>query len=153
MFIKTKQETPEERKARKAKIAARKRERRKAGDIPASDLINKADALARAYCKRDGECQAQGYRGIKCSARLEWAHCVGRDDKYLKHNPLNCFCLCWAHHAFFTSHPYLFTVWVEEKDPGRWERLYSLRTEATEKMLKPDYEYWIDYYKRQGVKL
>ncbi len=144
--------SPEEQKAYRDKINARNRERRKNGDIPRKDLLKKADKLARTYCKRDEQCQAQGYRGIKCSPRLEWAHCKGRDEMQIRHHPDNCFCLCWAHHAFFTSHPNLWTQWVEEQRPGLWQRMDDLLIEATAKRLKPDYEYWIDFYQRQGVK-
>lgn len=141
---------PEE-KAKRDKRNAKKREMRKQGKIPTSDLRKEADKLARTYCKRDGVCQAQGYRGRKCSGRLEWAHCKGRDEMQIRHHPDNCFCLCWAHHMYFTSHPDHWKDWVEEQRPGLWQRMDDLLIEASEKRLKPDYEYWIDYYKQRVV--
>jgi hypothetical protein len=116
--------------------------------VKRSTLENKADVLARAYCKSIGYCEAHGAHGIRCSERLEWAHCKSRAKDYIKHDPLNCFCLCWSHHKFFTEHPDHWYKWVETARPGTWDRLNALLIEQRNGLLKADYEYWIDFYTR-----
>ena len=116
--------------------------------VSAKTLCNKADELAAKACKACNECQAKGWSGggkvIQCSGRLEWAHLKSRSHKTIRHDPLNSMCLCWSHHNFFTCHPDLWTKFCEEVRPGVWDRLNALLQEG----LKPDYSYWIDYYKR-----
>jgi hypothetical protein len=132
--------TPAERRAAKA-----------AEPPTAKQLEKKADDLTRAYCKREGVCAAEGYTfgtSIKgCGGWFEWAHLKSRKHRTIKHDPLNYVCLCKHHHSFFTCHPDLWTDFIEAKYPGRWDRLNALLIEGG----KPDYQYWIDFYIRQGA--
>lgn len=116
----------------------------------AKSLMTEADNLARAFCKREGCCAARGYQ-FTCSGRLEWAHLKSRKLKYIRHDPLNCLPLCWAHHDYFTAHPDLWTGFVAVTFPDRWQRLNDLLIEQRQKRLKPDYLYWIDFYKKRAA--
>lgn len=122
----------------------------KAGKPRQKSLCAKADKLCREYFQKTAkECEAKG--AIVCgfpiphSERLEWAHLKSRRHKTIRHHPLNYMALSWAAHAFFTCHPDLFTVFVEQKYPGRWERLNDLLKEGS----KPDYEYWVSFYSQK----
>lgn len=126
-------------------------EKPKAKNASARTLMLRADKLAGAACRALGRCEACDLFGLCCSNRLEWAHLKSRGIKYLRHDPLNCVCLCNIHHRFFTGHPDLFRDFIEDLKPGTWQRLNNLLIEQKEKSLKPDYEYWIDYYTRKAA--
>lgn len=141
-----------ERAIPREEVKAGKIEKEKPKGPPSqTTLRNKADRLAGAFCRSLGRCEAEGEFGMCCSNRLEWAHCKSRGIKYLRHDPLNCFCLCNVHHREFTKHPDLWKDFVEKVRPGTWQRLNDLLIEQKQKRLKPDYEYWIDYYERRKV--
>ncbi len=147
--LKPKRRTPEEVKQAKKDKAAKKREDRKNGKVFTKDLENKADQLAGKWCRSHGRCEAEGEHGLRCSDRLEWCHLKSRGYGYIKHDPLNFMCMCNTHHRFFGCQPDLFTDFVDRVRPGTWDRLNALLIEQKQKRLKPDYAYWIDYYKRQ----
>lgn len=84
---------------------------------------NKCDELAGLLCRSKGRCEAEGYGGIRCSDRLEWAHCKSRRFIAIRHDKLNSLCLCNAHHRHFTEHPDHWTSFVEQTFPGRWDYL------------------------------
>ena len=110
-----------------------------------------AESYARAYCKRDEKCLAEG-EFVECGpgrfSYFEWCHLVGRRAKRIMFHPDNSVCMCGKHHAFFTQHPASFQVFIEKLYPGRWEFLAELERNAG----KNDPDYWIEYYKNLGVK-
>lgn len=150
--IKAKRRTPEEVQEARRKKAADKRARKKAGMPSANDLIEQADELAGVYCRSVGRCEAEGHSGMKCGGQLQWAHIKSRAHKYIRHDPLNFMCLCVRCHQTFTMNPDLWVRAVEAIRPGTWGRLNALLIEQKERRLKPDYEYWIDFYTRNPVR-
>ena len=115
--------------------------------VKRTTVCNKLDALAREFCKRVQKCEAHHFDG-ECAGNLEWCHLKTRSHKGIRHNPLNFICMCSRHHRLFTSHPDWFYNFIEENYPGRWQRLNDLLIEAKEKNLKPDYDYWLEFYRR-----
>lgn len=119
----------------------------------ATTLKNKADKLAAAWCKRVGECRAQGYAGIKCSQRLEWAHVKSRGHLVIRHDPRNSVCLCNLHHRHFTVNPDEWVKWADSNDPGVWDYLNSIlilrKEERPPKKMIDVYEEWIRWYKEK----
>lgn len=125
----------------------------------ASSLRAKADRLAREACVSRGVCEAAAWPGIqnKCSGRLEWAHIKSRGPAYysIRHDPLNCVCLCSLHHRWFHSEPDKFYRFIEWIDAGRWDYLNSKlneRSSCGHRMPLADvYRSWIDHYTKEGM--
>jgi len=131
---------PIKRKVGKAKAHKKK--------TSAASLLARADKLAGAYIRARGVCEAADYPGCQCGGLLAWAHLKSRMHKTIRHDPLNAVCLCYRCHRFFTREPDLWTKFIEERYPGRWQRLNDILQEKG----RPDYEYWIGYYKRQATR-
>ena len=127
------------RKADKAKAHKKK--------VKASTLCAKADALAGAFCRAQGVCTAADYPGCTCGGHIEWCHLKSRSHKTIRHDPLNWTPLCFRCHRHFTCHPDLWTKFIEEKFPGRWQRLNDILQEGG----KPDYSYWLNYYRERAA--
>jgi hypothetical protein len=127
----------------------------KAGKPRQKSLQAKADKLCREYFKRTCMvCEAADspiVDGLKVptGGHLEWAHLKSRRHGVIRHDPLNWMALSWATHAFMTCQPDIFTKFVEQRYPGRWQRLNDLLAEGT----KPDYEFWISFYERKLAEL
>lgn len=111
-------------------------------------LRSQADKLAREFCKRDA-CCVSCRSGVKWqgSNRLEWAHIISRGEWRLRHTPFNCVPLCNVCHRNYTHNPKLWVDFVERVFPGRWEKLEELLQMDKAQNPKPDYEYWVDFYK------
>ena len=123
-------------------------------------LESYAERHARAWCKRNGFCEAHGLHGIDCGPRkptfplLEWCHIIGRRTKRLKFVPENSVCLCGQHHVYFTNNPIAFFLFVEEKHPGRVDALYELEQEYPKWGTAENCsEFWIQKFKEAGVKI
>ena len=111
-------------------------------------LSNRADKLAMQACHARGHCEAVGWiqnKGFNhsCGGRLEWAHIKSRARKNIRWEPWNCIALCHCCHRFFTQHPDLWTAFINDYDPNRWEYLNRRLRDGD----KPDAEYWIQFYK------
>lgn len=133
--------------------------------VSKSTLSKKADNLAGEACRARGYCEArdwarnddkrtqfeawqeEGYSGVlkrnRCSDRLEWAHIKSRSRKNIRWEPWNCVCLCNQCHRFFTQHPDLWTKFIDDYDPFRWDYLNKRLMDGD----KPNPEYWIQFYK------
>lgn len=132
----------------------KRKKRSKEGEPPKNwELCLKADELARAYFHSHGECLAAGYeyngKMYQCSRRFEWCHIKSSRHRTIRHSPLNAVCMCNTHHRLFTEHPDLWTAFIEEKFPGRWDHLNAVLLEGG----KPDYQYYIDFYQKELKKI
>lgn len=110
-------------------------------------LVAKLDALAGAACRERGYCEAHSWKQstgftFKCSSRMEWAHIKSRGYRVIRHDPLNCVCLCNICHRFFTQNPNRFTEFINWLDPERWSYLEK------KLLTKTDYDYWLVFYAR-----
>jgi hypothetical protein len=79
-------------------------------------LKGKADALFSQIIRSHGECEAEGYAGRNCSNQLQTAHIVTRGRSATRTDLRNAFCLCFAHHRFFTDYPREFSRFIT----GSW---------------------------------
>lgn len=73
------------------------------------------DKVAGQKVRDRRRCEARNYtdpRGhkVKCTEVLQWAHIVSRRYKSTRWDDDNAFCLCSAHHMFFT---YRHVEWDE----------------------------------------
>jgi hypothetical protein len=99
-----------------------------------------ADRLARlVVLNRDNwtcqRCQTQGEVGNP----IQWCHVLTRASLSLRWEPENSMALCHSDHYFFTVQPHRWDAFLNEKWPGRRERLHLMRQEALERGDKPDY--------------
>jgi len=67
-------------------------------------------------------CRACGRVG-----RTECAHLIGRRCTTLRWDAYNAEALCHTCHRLFTEEPKLFSDWVEDNWPGRWDILNKKR--------------------------
>lgn len=114
-------------------------------------LRTRCEVLCREYNKLvTPGCVAAGYtfRGkeIPCQGDHEWCHLKGRSNVSLILHPLNFTRLCKHHHYWFTNHPNSWTEFIEDKFPGRWQRLDDYVIEGHR---GADAEEWLEFYKRK----
>ncbi len=92
-------------------------------------LVKKLDKLVGTWCRGKGKCEASGYRRsnkqglIKCSQQMQWCHIKSRRYYSVRWSPNNCFCLCAAHHRWFTDNPDDFMSFTWDRYPERMEKL------------------------------
>ena len=72
---------------------------------------NKADRLFSIQIRSYGECEAQGHL-IDCSTKLECCHWISRRYSWTRTYEPNAYCLCSAHHRWFTANPTEFGRWA-----------------------------------------
>ena len=82
---------------------------------------NKADRLFSIQIRSYGECEAAGHL-FDCSPKLECAHWVSRRYSWTRTYEPNAFCLCSAHHRWFTANPTEFGRWAIDQ---RGEEVYQ----------------------------
>lgn len=93
--------------------------------------MSKLDNAARELCYRRGKCELEGYWGLECSKKMDWAHLKSRRYPSLRWNEKNAMLLCASHHFASHNHPDLFTQAVEELYPGRWDYLNNVLKTVT----------------------
>lgn len=79
----------------------------------------KSDKLFSEIIRSQGECEAREWDGIACSRQLQTAHIVTRKRSATRCDLRNAFCLCFAHHRYFTDYPRQFSrfitaTWAQE---------------------------------------
>ena len=79
----------------------------------------KADKLFSEIIRSQGECEAEGFDNRQCSQQLQTAHLVTRKRSATRTDTRNAFCLCFAHHRWFTDNPRQFSrfitiTWAQE---------------------------------------
>lgn len=126
--------------------AVKKAKKKKVGQ---RTLKARADVLAAAWCKKDGICLAC-HCGVEggSDGRLEWAHLKSRGEACIRHEPSNAVPLCHAHHFRFTKHPDEWYEFIERVFPGRWAHLRDMVRNHKETNTKTDYQFWIDWYRK-----
>ena len=103
-----------------------------------SKLMLRADQHFSKFIRlRDGECQACGSTEF-----LQCAHIHSRSYKSIRVDPDNAVALCRSCHVKFTHRPLEWSIWVEEKFPGRWD---ELKTKAL-KFEKVDWKFQSLYW-------
>lgn len=112
----------------RSKGIKKKSDKRSALDL--RKLEDRLDVLARKACHERGVCELAG-DGIPCGTkpgrrRLEWAHVLGRDDKSLRHLPLDCLCACPVHHDHYDANPASLWYLIARRWPDRMDRLHEL---------------------------
>lgn len=85
----------------------------------------------------------------KCSTHFDCAHLKSRRHKLIRFSPSNTVCLCNIHHRLFTENPDLWTSFIEEKLPGRWDHLNELLLGGG----KVDYEAHLAFWKAENERL
>jgi 5-methylcytosine-specific restriction endonuclease McrA len=82
--------------------------------------MKKADRAFSLYIReRDGECLADPPH----AGNLQCAHLITRSYKAIRTVPENAVALCQKHHLYFTHRPLEWREWVEDRFPGRWDKL------------------------------
>lgn len=79
----------------------------------------KADKMFSLAIRSVGYCEAEGHNDVKCSQQLQTAHIISRRYNATRCDLRNAFCLCAAHHRFYTDHPrefsrFITTTWAAE---------------------------------------
>ena len=59
-----------------------------------------------------GICEAEGASGVACSGPLQCAHVVSRAYRAVRWDRENAFCICAAHHVFYTHRPLEWEAFV-----------------------------------------
>lgn len=72
----------------------------------------KADTLFSQIIRSLGYCEAEGCHGRACSSQLQTAHIVTRKRSATRTDTRNAFCLCFAHHRFYTDYPREFSRFI-----------------------------------------
>lgn len=122
----------------------RTRLRRKRKGTPAA-LAREADRLWSLIVRRWDSCESAetALSTGDCSGRMQAAHGFSRRYRNTRWLPLNGFCLCAAHHVYFTHRPIEWDNWLREvwgQTTYNELRLLALRTtppdvaEALEKL-------------------
>ena len=79
----------------------------------------KADRLFSEIIRSRGYCEAKGWDNRKCSNQLQTAHICSRRSSATRTDLRNAFCLCFAHHRYFTDYPrqfsrFITTTWAQD---------------------------------------
>lgn len=87
------------------------------------------DILAGQLVRSRGVCEAAGsVEGLKCSSVLQWAHIVSRRYRSVRWSMDNAFCMCSAHHLYYTWRPVEFDVFAADKIGA--DKLSELKSKA-----------------------
>lgn len=139
-------------------LRKKKKATKKSSGPSSKTVVERADAMARKFCKRGGRCVVGDYPWPSApknhSSRLEWAHLKSRSNMCIRHDPRNAMCLCNSCHRYFTQHPDEWTRFCEYIDPGVWDYLNAellKRNTGVKKPLMEVYLKWIEYYKENDA--
>lgn len=97
---------------------------------------NKADVLFSKLVRAHGECEYCG--ATPPNVKLETAHWLSRRFSNTRTDFDNAFCLCSAHHRFFTADP---TAWTDWAISQRGRETYSRLREAANRQSEMN---WVD---------
>ena|SRR3990167_7694357 len=105
----------------------------------------KADELFSRVIRSQGFCEAEGYDDHRCSSQLQTAHIVTRKRSATRTDTRNAFCLCFAHHRFYTDYPrqfsrFITTTWAQDY----YETVYQKSIVPT----KVNWEERVEFLKR-----
>lgn len=88
-----------------------------------------ADRLFSLWVRSIGRCQAKD--GRPCSGGLQCAHGFSRRYRNTRWDPDNAWCLCQAHHTYYTHRPIEWDLWMLDRQGVEdyvWLREQALRT-------------------------
>ena len=103
-------------------------------------LKAKADRLFSQHIRSLGRCEAQGHQ-VDCSTKLECAHWISRRYSWTRTCEDNAFCLCSAHHRWFTANPTEFAFWAISR---RGEQVYARLRRRSLRRDKFDWQIEVD---------
>lgn len=96
-----------------------------------STLSNRADRMWSALIRARGYCELPAPGG--CGGMWQGAHVIGRRHRGVRWNLENGLCLDRDCHVYWTHHPEGFVLAVQEKWPGRYERMWALAQQGWDK--------------------
>lgn len=97
----------------------------------------KADVLFSKIIRSQGACEAEGYDSKPCSSQLQTAHICSRRYSATRTDLRNAFCLCFAHHRYFTDNPRQFSRFIT----NTWaQECYDLVYAKAQAVTKVDWE-------------
>jgi len=108
-------------------------------------LKAKADKLFSEVIRAQEYCEAAGYNNRPCSNQLQTAHIITRKRSATRTDTRNAFCMCFAHHRWFTDMPREFSKFITDT----WAQVYY--DEVYYKSIKPtkvDWQSRIDFLTR-----
>lgn len=73
----------------------------------------KADKIFSEIIRSLGYCEAKGYDNRPCSSQLQTAHIITRKRAATRTDLRNAYCLCFAHHRWFTDNPVQFSRFIQ----------------------------------------
>lgn len=91
-------------------------------------LIKRCDDLFSKQVRTRGECEKCGQ-----TVRLSCAHIISRTYMATRWDQDNALCLCSGCHLFWHKEPILASRWLEQKWPGRFDKL-NLKRQAITKV-------------------
>ena len=97
----------------------------------------KADVLFSQIIRSQGYCEAYGKDDVDCSAQLQTAHIITRKRSATRTDLRNAFCLCFAHHRFYTDYPRQFSHFISD---GWAKDYYDTIHQASRIPTKVDWE-------------
>ena len=104
----------------------------------------KATRLHAEVVRARGRCEAKGWNGLTCSKQLQCAHIISRRYAATRCDPTNAYCMCAAHHRYFTEWPYEFHRFIEATiGPNAYDDLRA-RAMAGVKTNDAYWQSWID---------
>lgn len=96
----------------------------------------KADDLFRKIIRSRGHCEAAGWDRLRCGGVLQTAHIVPRRYLSVRWDEENAYCMCAAHHTYFTYFP---LAWERFRDSRLGAFYLVLRARAEAADGPPDY--------------
>lgn len=97
---------------------------------------NKADRLFSIIVRSRNHCEAAGWDSVRCGGPLQTAHIVRRMYLSVRWDEDNAFCLCAAHHSYFTYRP---LAWERFRDDRLGALYVAMRQRAEAANGPPDY--------------
>ena len=104
-----------------------------------------ADRGFAAYIRSRGVCQAAGLTEIRCAGVLQCAHIEGRGFHALRWDEMNALALCGGHHAWFTNHPFAWSMFIAEHFPQQHDYVTAHIRDVWDKDLEAVAEKWGSY--------
>ena len=97
----------------------------------------KADRLFGKIIRSRARCEASWFRPPYCGGVFQTAHIVPRKYLSVRWEYDNAFCLCAAHHVYFTHFP---LAWERFRDQKMGDAYFALRKRAESAAGPPDYD-------------
>lgn len=79
--------------------------------------VKKCDEIFSRIIRAEGRCVAEYFRdrAVAHNGNLQCAHGFSRSYKAVRWDRRNAFCLCAAHHTYYTHHPIEWDLWLLDR--------------------------------------